>query len=169
MTLSLQELALALTLSTAALSFGCGGGSGSATGDSESVAPAAKSSGNGPMAASDPGGAPTFTNVYNDIVEPLCTSCHTPGGEAPFLDMSTQATAYMNLVGVKADGFSCGGSGLVRVVAGDATESLLYEKVSESKPPCGSEMPLGCSGQGCLSPADQKEIADWINGGALDN
>jgi hypothetical protein len=169
MTLSLQNLALALTLSAAAVSFGCGGSSGSPTGDPVSGTPATGDSGNGSMAASDPGSAPTFANVYTDIVEPFCTSCHAPGGEAPFLDMRTQAAAYMNLVGVKADGPSCGGSSLVRVVAGDAAESLLYEKVSESKPPCGAQMPLGCSGSGCLSLADQREIADWINGGALDN
>jgi hypothetical protein len=166
MTLSLQSLALALTLSTAGL--GCGGSSGSATNDPVSSTPATSDSVNG-STASDPGSAPTFTNVYGEIIGLDCTSCHIPGGEGSFLDMSTQATAYMNLVGVKADGPSCGRSGLVRVVAGDATASLLYEKVSESTPPCGSQMPLGCSGSVCLSFADQREIADWINGGALDN
>jgi hypothetical protein len=169
MTLSLQSLALALTLSTAGLTFGCGSSSGSATNDPVSSTPATSDSVNGSTAASDPGSAPTFTNVYSEIIGLDCTSCHIPGGKGSFLEMSTQATAYMNLVGVKADGPSCGGSGLVRVVAGDATASLLYEKVSESTPPCGSQMPLGCSGSVCLSLADQREIADWINGGALDN
>jgi hypothetical protein len=160
MTLSLQDLALTLTLSVAALSGGCG---------SSGSTPATNDPAGGTLATGDSGSAPTFTNVYSDILGPNCASCHTPGGEAPFLDMSTQAMAYTNLVGVKADGPSCGGSGLIRVVAGDPTESLLYEKVSESKPPCGAQMPFGCSGPGCLSSSDQREIEDWINGGALDN
>jgi hypothetical protein len=166
MALSLQDLALILTLSTAAVSLGCSSsGSVPATSDPASSSPATS----GTPATSNAGGAPTFTNVYRDILGPICTACHTPGGEAPFLDMSTQTAAYTNLVGVKADGTSCAGSGLTRVVPGDAAESLLYEKVSEATPPCGSQMPLGCSGQSCLSSTHQTEIEDWINGGALNN
>jgi hypothetical protein len=155
MTLYLQGLALAITFSIAALNFGCGGSS-TPPGEAASSTPV----------TSEPGSTPTFTNVYSDVLEPKCTSCHFPGGEAAFLDMSSQATAYTNLVGVKADGPSCGMSGLTRVIAGNAARSLLYEKVSESNPPCGSQMPLGCSGSSCLTSTAQREIADWINGAA---
>ena len=46
---------------------------------------------------------PTFTNVYANVISARCTSCHRPGGggvNVGMLDMSTQAAAYANLVGV---------------------------------------------------------------------
>jgi hypothetical protein len=141
-------LALALALGAAALGLGCGSSS---------------------AAGSSPDTAPTFTDVYNDIISPICSTCHTPKGIAPFLDMSSQASAYSNLVGVKADGPACGKSGATRVVASNAKESLMFEKVSEDPPPCGKQMPLGCSGADCLSASLQQEIENWINAGALNN
>jgi hypothetical protein len=150
MTISLHGWALALTLSTAALSFGCSSSTSSSSSPGET--------------------APTFTEVYNDVMVPNgCSSHHIATGPDDFLDMSTQANAYKNLVGVKADGPKCGTSGLTRVVAGNASESLMYEKVSEAKPPCGGQMPLGCSASSCLSTSDQQEIQNWINAGAMNN
>jgi hypothetical protein len=116
--------------------------------------------------------APTFTEVYTTVMQPHgCTAHHAPGvNEDNFLDMSTQAAAYKDLVGVEADGPACGKSGLTRVVAGDASKSLMYLKVSEAKPPCGGQMPLGCpKGFSCLDDADQATIASWINAGAQNN
>src|SRR5579859_5169961 len=73
--------------------------------------------------------SPTFTEVYTQIISVNCLSCHVPGGIGVthgMLDMSTQALAYMDLVGVMAAGSECGGMG-TRVVAGSPTSSLLYE------------------------------------------
>ena len=74
-------------------------------------------------------------------------------------------TAYGNLVGVPAAGPSCGVSGELRVVAGSASTSLLYEKVAGTQP-CGSRMPLGGSP---LSAANIQLFEGWINAGAANN
>ena len=110
--------------------------------------------------------AATFTEVYAQILQPVCSSCHRPGGEGLFQDFSSQSAAYGALVGVKASGPSCGTSGDTRVVPGNASESLLFQKVSEATPPCGSPMPLGGPP---LSSAQVTLIQDWINAGAPNN
>lgn len=54
---------------------------------------------------------PTFTNVYTNIIGARCIGCHRPntsGISSGNLDMSTQATAYANLVGVAAAGTARG-------------------------------------------------------------
>ena len=58
---------------------------------------------------------PTFTNVYANVIGARCTGCHRPGGSGVnvgMLDMSTQATAYANLVGVTSAGTGAGTSGV---------------------------------------------------------
>lgn len=129
--------------------------------------------GSGPAPASDAGSAldspaatATFTQVYTMILQPTCSPCHHPGGEGSFQDFSSQSSAYAALVGVKASGPSCGISGETRVVAGDASQSLIFQKVSEPSPPCGSQMPLGGPP---LTGAQVTLIADWINGGATND
>jgi hypothetical protein len=155
MTASTYGWVLGLSLLTTALGLGCG------------------SSGNG---SGGDAGPPTFTEVYNSVMVPHgCNAHHKPGAkEDSFLDMSSQANAYKNLVGVVASGPSatapipgCGGSGLIRVVPNDAEKSLMYLKVSETKPPCGAQMPFGCpTGFACLTSTETATIAAWINAGA---
>jgi 3D (Asp-Asp-Asp) domain-containing protein len=79
------------------------------------------------------------------------------------LDLSSQATAFTNLVGVAATGTSCNGMG-TRVVASDADMSLLYTKVTT--PTCGSKMPLG---ETPLTSTQADDIKGWINAGAMNN
>jgi hypothetical protein len=68
------------------------------------------------------------------------------------------------IVGVNATtGAAC--DLLVRVVAGDATNSVLYRKVT-STPSCGGVMPPATTG---LGEPQLKIIRAWINNGALDN
>ena len=136
-------------------------------------------------------GAPTFTNVYASIISNRqtghCTNCHGGSGN---LDMSTQAKAYMNLVGSGAvtepdagdDGGTDGGDASVfggvpvqgnqcgpadaglRVDPGHPESSVLYSKVHDSPPVCGMQMPLG--GPVYLSPPYVQLIHDWIAAGA---
>ncbi|HEY4012803.1 MAG TPA: hypothetical protein VGM06_05675 [Polyangiaceae bacterium] len=132
--------------------------------------------------------APTFTNVYATIISSRCTSCHQPGKggvTTGMLDMSTQALAYADLVGVAAAGVGAGASGvmcaslgvdadggpqLLRVVPGDSPDSLIYEKVNAKvlgvNPPCGNAMPASGA---ALTPDQVAFIAAWIDGGALNN
>ena len=118
-------------------------------------------------------GAPTFTEVYNSIISANCASCHSNGHSgftSGMLDMSSQSAAYTNLVGVAAAGVSCGGGGRTRVVPGDHTTSLLWQKVNAKTTggtsPCGSPMPLSAT---TLSSTQVAMIAAWIDAGALDN
>jgi hypothetical protein len=124
---------------------------------------------------------PTFTNVYSSIISARCTGCHRPTGSGVnvgLLDLSTQAAAYTNLVGVAAQGTSAGTSGitcastsLVRVAPNDASSSLLFTKVHSklvgALAPCGSPMPPGSSAS--LTAAQVDLIGAWINGGALND
>jgi hypothetical protein len=122
----------------------------------------------------------TFTSVYKNQIEGYkCTMCHIPGGigvTEGHLDMSTQATAYTNLVNVKAMGTACGSSGKTRVIPGNADDSLIIEKTEKkadgTPAPCGSEMPLGCGvtpGLGCLGDDDVTPLKSWINAGAMND
>ena len=126
---------------------------------------------------------PTFTNVYANVLAARCISCHRPGGSgvnAGQLDLSTQADAYANLVGVISAGTGAGTSGVTcaaaavpRVAAGNSAGSLLFNKVNSKLPPgtlpvCGSPMPL----PGSASPLTQAQvdlIAAWIDAGALND
>lgn len=127
--------------------------------------------------------APTFTNVYANVIGARCTSCHKPGGSGVtggLLDLSAPAIAYAALVGVPAAGTSAGSAGvtcaslapsLLRVSPGDATGSLLYDKVQTklagTLAECGSPMPLGSGGP--LTQAQLDLVSAWIGAGALDN
>ncbi len=110
--------------------------------------------------------AATLTQVYGDIISPICVTCHNPQGIGVTmgkLDMSTKAAAFSNLVGVEAMGTGCSGVG-TRVVAGSADNSILFKKVDPAQPaPCGAKMPLGLAP---LTTAQASEIESWINAGA---
>lgn len=113
--------------------------------------------------------ASTFTQVYGNIISPICVQCHNPAGigvSMGHLDMSTKAAAFSNLVGVEAAGIACGGMG-TRVVAGNAGNSIMFKKIDPAQPaPCGSKMPLGLAP---LTAAQTAEIESWINAGALND
>jgi hypothetical protein len=113
--------------------------------------------------------AATWTDVYIEIVQPTCSGCHNPAGVGDTsgkLDMSSQDTAYANLVDVPAGGSACAGKG-TRVTPSNAQTSVMYLKISPTDPsPCGLKMPLG----GVSLPQSQvDQIASWINAGAMNN
>ena len=125
---------------------------------------------------------PTFTNVYANVIAARCTSCHRPGGggvNVGMLDMSTQAAAYANLVGVTSAGTGAGTSGVMcataavpRVAAGNSAGSLVFNKVNSKLagvlPVCGSPMPTPASAPP-LTQAQIDLIAGWIDAGALND
>ena len=123
--------------------------------------------GNGSGSGADAGPAPTFHQVFADVISTKCVACHVPGGigvTTGGLDMSSESVAYGNLVGKDASGTSCSRKGIL-VVPNEPDSSLFYLKVSLDDPsPCGAKMPLSTAP---LSQAQADEIENWIKGGAL--
>jgi hypothetical protein len=98
----------------------------------------------------------TFTEVYAKVLKP-CTSCHAGFvGQFDGLDVSTQATAYKNLVRVSAS--RCSGT---LVIPKSAASSVLYEKITN--PTCGSLMPQNAP---ALSQTEIDLVKNWIDEGA---
>ena len=118
---------------------------------------------------------PTWTRVWEEVVvgtgcngNATCHAADTGG-----LQLTDKNASYTALVGVPAMGtnvsdtgnMNCVDSGLTRVVAGNADESLLQQKL-EDKQTCGGPMPP----VGDL--LDQEKVAlvrAWIEAGAQDN
>jgi hypothetical protein len=110
--------------------------------------------------------SPTFTNVYDSVLNKKCTRCHGDT-HSTGLAMGTKAAAHTNLVG-KAAGAggtsACGtAGGETRVVANNPTGSLLIKKIDHVAGVCGSPMPLG---DDKMDAASIKLITDWIAAGA---
>jgi hypothetical protein len=133
------------------------------------------SDGGGAPADSGASSAPTFTNVWrNVILKESCQSAQCHGAGAGQLYFTNKLLAYDNLVGVGAQGLctdagiqagiacGCDASGKIRVVPFHPEESLLVEKLAGT-PSCGDRMPP----TGGLAPKDQRDLVTaWITAGA---
>ena len=104
----------------------------------------------------------SFANEIQPIFNRSCAvaGCHASARPPHNLDLSA-GVARGNLVNVP----SALNPAFIRVVPGNADQSLLYLKVSQSNPPVGAQMPP----QNPLPLEEQQKIRDWINQGALDN
>lgn len=152
-----------------------GGGVDAAAGSAGSADDGGQEAQAGSAGSADDGGpdaaaGASWTQVYTTIISTSCSPCHTtPGGAGilnGMLDLTTQETAYSNLVNAPAAGNACAGQG-TRVIPGSAETSLLYQKIKPGEPaPCGAKMPLG--GQE-LSNDQADAIASWIQAGALND
>jgi hypothetical protein len=102
----------------------------------------------------------TWAGDMNSLIGPgagsACVSCH-----------SFTLTPTNTLVGIAPSSAPCSTSGYVRVVAGTAGSSLIYLKVSQATPPCGSQMPL--SPNPLLNATQLQIVRAWINNGAKNN
>jgi hypothetical protein len=105
---------------------------------------------------------PTYTQLWNDILQPSCRGCHSYIGNTP-------AAGYAGLVGANhTASAACTSSGITkRVVAGSAQQSLLFRKVAGTQATaCGGRMPSAA----VPLPIGQVEaIGAWINLGAPNN
>lgn len=116
------------------------------------------------VARPDGGSVVTLEEVMARVFRPHCAvpSCHAsadPTGRMR-LDEDFPRTSLRD---VAAMGVSCSGQGFVRVVPGDPSRSLLYLKITEDPPPCGSRMPQAAD------PLPDELIAlvrEWIAAGA---
>ena len=106
--------------------------------------------------------AVSFSNEIQPIFDVNCTVCHISGGIADAILHLNAEESFDALVGQA----SVQDASLTRVVAGDSSTSLLFQKVGSDFPPVGARMPLGGAP---LSDADIALIRDWIDQGAPNN
>ena len=107
--------------------------------------------------------APTFAQdiwpmlSQPNINAPECIICH---GSFGGLSLGQDpGSAYAALVNIASSSFNCAGS--IYVVPGDPAASLLYDKLANPTPSCGSQMPFGGTFAG-----DVNVVRDWILAGA---
>ncbi len=109
---------------------------------------------------------PTYTAIWDEILEPTCALQYCHGGATDdFLRMTTKDATYTALVGVTSRGPRCGQTGLKIVDPGDPDGSLLYQKVTT--PTCGARMPAEY--EPYLDSDETGQIQQWIMKGALNN
>lgn len=163
---------------------GSDGGSGAGAGGAGAAAGMVASGGAGGMVASGgaggmvntaPGGPPTFTAIFSEILTRgaagNCTfgACH--GAEASaangmlHLTSTDQAATHAALVNVPSASGVCGTATLV--VPGQPEASLFLQKLRPA-PPCGLQMPVMGLGTH-LSEGQLNQISTWIQNGALND
>jgi hypothetical protein len=102
--------------------------------------------------------------IQTQIFDTSCTTCHTDVGRNPSAGLNLKSgSAFANLVGVP----SSNSPGAVRVIAGNANNSYLVQKIEGAAGIVGLRMPR--NGPPFLSDAQAKMIRDWITAGALNN
>jgi hypothetical protein len=106
-------------------------------------------------------GPPSFDRIQQVFTQ-NCVTCHTPVND---LDLS-EGHAWADLVGHAAPvSEACGGT---LVVPGNPDGSYLYQKLSQSPPCSGLQMPRGDFGSDPLPDCLVTMVRDWIAAGALD-
>ena len=103
--------------------------------------------------------APTFTEIYAEVLFPSCgfSSCHAGSAGAPFLE--TEESAFSSLVGAESNNVS----GAILVISGDPDNSYLIQKLEDDPGITGNPMPPS-------SPLPEEKIEavrEWILAGAL--
>ena len=156
-TLRLARIALVAVASTLIGCAGSGGGGG----------------GGGKQTCKPPA---TVTVCLSTNVQPIfnvscaLAGCHSGAVPVQGLDLSTGKT-YSNTVNVK----STEDPKLIRVVpTGKPDDSFLVQKIEESRPAVGAQMPLGCpavpqGGAQCLTADSIAAIRQWITECAQNN
>jgi methionine-rich copper-binding protein CopC len=99
-----------------------------------------------------------FQSIQDNIFTPICTKCHI-GANAPEGLQLDEAHSYALLVGVP----SAEVPSVLRVKAGDPTDSYLIQKLENASGIVGAQMPFG----GPYLPQSTIDvIAQWITNGA---
>jgi hypothetical protein len=143
------------------------GGAGAPATAGAGGAPAVGAGGMGGGSAAGTGGAaptgpaPTFTQIYDNILSMKCAACHGSGG----LNMSTKDLAHSTLVGADVAGMEC--TGMKRIVAGDPGMSVLVMalKAEGCRGRAGRMPPSGNP----LSMEEIDQFIAWIAAGAMNN
>ena len=120
-------------------------------------------------------GAAATVSWSRDILPALranCGSCHTTesrgnlswGGSSAGADRAYGTLVGAGGMGINAMGGSCASRTRVRVDPGNASGSLIYQKVARTHD-CGNAMPP----RGTYPAAATRELETWINEGAMNN
>jgi hypothetical protein len=104
--------------------------------------------------------APTLTQLQATIFGPICSTCHTSGGDSP--DLSTAALTYSSTVGVA----SAQQPAVLYIAAGDPDNSYLVLKIEGAASISGVRMPAGGP---YLSQAMIDGVRAWVAAGAPNN
>lgn len=107
-----------------------------------SAAPASPSGSDQSVTPAPAGGAATFTQVYQQILQPKCVACHGSGGSPDLASYSGFATDTRT------------------IDPGHADQSVLYQQVADGSMPRGGQ---------ALTQAQLDLMASWIDAGALNN
>ena len=108
----------------------------------------------------------SFSNHVQAIFDTYCIACHSTGGIAGFLPLTT-GVSYANLVNVPAVKPLLPG---IRVIPGDSSNSVLYKRIIEEGLPDQSlRMPQGGPFLDTLNPSAIPAIKAWIDEGAANN
>ena len=109
---------------------------------------------------------PKYTVSFSKDVQPIfekgplqCTACHPPSGYFSLMPLE----AYNDLVNIIAAGYAPA----IRVIPGDTTNSVLWNKIRNVGGIFGIGMPPPPTGG--LSDEDIETIGIWIMEGAVDN
>jgi hypothetical protein len=104
---------------------------------------------------------PNLNSIQDLVFSPTCATsgCHSGAMPSAELDLSDAMTSYTELVGVESSGVA----GRILVIAGDAANSYLIEKLGPN-PSAGQQMPPG--GRTPVPDADIDVIRQWIDSGA---
>lgn len=109
----------------------------------------------------DSGAPPTFTQVYEDVLQPSCafSTCHGGSNGSGDFGFTDAAEAYAALVGIE----SLDSPGSVRVVAGDPDASYLVAKLEAAAGIVGDPMPPPSG----IEAERAQLVRAWIAAGAL--
>ncbi len=121
----------------------------------------------------EPVAAPTLQELQNTVFTPICSSCHVPGGFAPF-SLDSVEESFDNLVNLASlcEIPSCqtetkqGLQGQPRVIPCDADNSYLIWKLEDDPRIDGVPMPFGGPGLAATQPKLVDDIRAWIEAGA---
>jgi hypothetical protein len=133
------------------LAAGIAGCAGNGDGLDQNGQPLSEGGASGPITAD-------FQSIQDNVFTPICSKCHI-GGSAPEGLQLDAGHSYNLLVGVP----STEQPGLLRVKAGDPTDSYMVHKIEGAPGISGGQMPLG---ETPLPQATITAISQWISNGA---
>jgi hypothetical protein len=111
--------------------------------------------------------APTFQQVYDEVIAAnSCDSAFCHGGTGSGGLVLLEGVAYESLVGVASAGEECSCVTTKKLVEpGRPEASLLVEKLEDTTPSCGAQMPPPGT-QDPVTAAQLELLRAWIAGGA---